>query len=1377
MDREMSDSIKAAKYAALHRKYDQSSLFLRNALSQVERTLNRISSDDAEKELLLKLKLSLKLNVEQMTAIADTVSQIRQMAGAATVPSPVDAPPSDPDVWPVPSLPMKKTSAVSNTRPTFRKQIASRFDAKSKKTSVSKSSSNLNARGIPKKTNSSAHSSVGEQLEATSKDEDDNASKEKVGNEKVFDDKGYDKELVEIIERDIMQKRPDVHWDDIAGLDEAKKLLKEAVILPSVMPNFFKGIRRPWRGVCMVGPPGTGKTMLAKAVATESQTTFFCVSSATLTSKYRGDSEKLVQLLFKMARFHSPSTIFIDEIDSLCSRRGADSEHEASRRVKSELLTQMDGCSPDISRVLVLAATNFPWDLDEALRRRLEKRIYIPLPDKTNRHQLLRLSLAEVSISDEVDLEAVADLLDGYSGADITNVCREAAMMSMRVRIANLTAEEIKALTQEEVDLPITSNDFLQAIQNTSPSVSYADVQKYEKWINDFGSAQSSSKLVINRKRQEGNPILKYLRNVPFEWAEIKADFEAGKEMGILYLSLKWHKLQPEYIETRMNSDGAGYAIKVLLVLVNVDPRHILRELNLFCYRTGWTLILCYSAEEAAEYLENLHISRNKNEQSAVSAMQERKNKRLGLQSDNDAEFNQAVKFLTVIRSLTTSDAHRLIATFGSIQKIANADVDRLLLCPEAMSDIPENANENCPGASSEEAGKVCFVLNGFLPIGKDQGVDSCKGCPNQALCASGEARKVDPDLQEIANRLQSVKHKILILSGKGGVGKSSLATNLARALAADDTVQVGLLDVDICGPSQARMLGVENESVHESGDGWCPILVKDNMVVMSIAFLLPSRSEAVIWRGARKNALIKQFLKDVDWGSLDYLLIDTPPGTSDEHISIVQFLLQAGSVDGAVVVTTPQELSLLDVRKEINFCRKTKINVIGVVENMSSFTCPCCSNVSQLFPNTTGGATAMCNELSVPLLASLPFDVHFMKRVVITGIGIVSPFGVGRRILFDNLLAGNVALVNDEKLQTIVGKVPESGENSLDLTSWTPRQLKQMSRGSLLAVTAAKEAIKDADLREWHMEETGVNIGMGIADLELIYEVGKLIEEDKGRRVTPFFISRVLTNIPAGHVSIKFGMRGPQLSSCTACATGLHAIGDSATFIKMGRAKRMLAGATESCLNNIAVVGFKQMRALTKKCSRPFDRKRDGFVLSEGAALVILEELDEARKRKANIYAEVLGYGTAGDAYHLTTPTEDGRGAFLSMQRCLTDSCIDAHNVTYVNAHATSTLLGDYSEARAIARLLPGTSVSSIKGHIGHTLAAAGAIETAVVAICVKEGKLVGNAGLEQTEIDENLYFLRKSKRWQGCKVALVNSFGFGGPHATLCLAKVESS
>ncbi|KAJ3607109.1 hypothetical protein NHX12_026623 [Muraenolepis orangiensis] len=329
----------------------------------------------------------------------------------------------------------------------------------------------------------------------TGKHKDDKAKGEaQDGVVKKFDGSGYDKDLVEALERDIISQNPNIKWNDIADLEDAKKLLKEAVVLPMWMPQFFKGIRRPWKGVLMVGPPGTGKTLLAKAVATECKTTFFNVSSSTLTSKYRGESEKLVRLLFEMARHYAPTTIFIDEIDSMCSRRGTSEEHEASRRVKAELLVQMDGVggateSEDPSKmVMVLAATNFPWDIDEALRRRLEKRIYIPLPSGTGRVELLRINLQQLELEGDVDMSKIAEHMEGYSGADITNVCRDASLMAMRRRIEGLSPEEIRNISREELHMPTTMQDFEAALRKVSKSVSAADLEKYEKWIEEFGS-------------------------------------------------------------------------------------------------------------------------------------------------------------------------------------------------------------------------------------------------------------------------------------------------------------------------------------------------------------------------------------------------------------------------------------------------------------------------------------------------------------------------------------------------------------------------------------------------------------------------------------------------------------------------------------------------------------------------------------------------------------------------------------------------------------------------------------------------------------------------------------------------------------------------
>ncbi|XP_053974863.1 cytosolic Fe-S cluster assembly factor NUBP1 homolog isoform X2 [Hylaeus anthracinus] len=275
------------------------------------------------------------------------------------------------------------------------------------------------------------------------------------------------------------------------------------------------------------------------------------------------------------------------------------------------------------------------------------------------------------------------------------------------------------------------------------------------------------------------------------------------------------------------------------------------------------------------------------------------------------------------------------------------------------MADVPTDAPQHCPGTTSEDAGKASM----------------CAGCPNQILCASGATKQPDPGIALVKERLSTVKNKILILSGKGGVGKSTVTSLLSRSLAATNPdINVAVLDIDICGPSQPRVLGVLGEQVHQSGSGWSPVYVEDNLSLMSIGFLLASPNDAVIWRGPKKNGMIRQFLSEVDWGSLDYLILDTPPGTSDEHLSVTSYLKDAG-ITGAIIVTTPQQVALLDVRKEIDFCRKVNIPILGVIENMSIFVCPKCKNAVEIFPASTGGGRAMAKQLNVEFLGSLPLD------------------------------------------------------------------------------------------------------------------------------------------------------------------------------------------------------------------------------------------------------------------------------------------------------------------------------------------------------------------------------------------------------------------
>ena len=317
---------------------------------------------------------------------------------------------------------------------------------------------------------------------------------------------GPDGELIEMVEREVMDRSPNVNFDDIAGLENAKDALREAVLLPLLMPDFFRGVRRPWKGVLLYGPPGTGKTLLAKALATQGKTTFFNVSPTTFASKWKGESEKLVRILFEMARFYAPSTVFIDEVDSMGQKRG-DGDSEASRKVLAEMLVQMDGASGKIDRedlsdeelkknmVMVMGATNLPWDLDEAFRRRFEKRIYIPLPNAVGRKQMFYINMKGVKVEHNINLDLLVQKTEGYSGADIANVCREASLMQMR-RVFNQKGRGLvysvfkanKTFVMNELDAPITQDDFLQAIKNIPSSVAQSQLVRYEEFTKDFAN-------------------------------------------------------------------------------------------------------------------------------------------------------------------------------------------------------------------------------------------------------------------------------------------------------------------------------------------------------------------------------------------------------------------------------------------------------------------------------------------------------------------------------------------------------------------------------------------------------------------------------------------------------------------------------------------------------------------------------------------------------------------------------------------------------------------------------------------------------------------------------------------------------------------------
>lgn len=415
--------------------------------------------------------------------------------------------------------------------------------------------------------------------------------------------------------------------------------------------------------------------------------------------------------------------------------------------------------------------------------------------------------------------------------------------------------------------------------------------------------------------------------------------------------------------------------------------------------------------------------------------------------------------------------------------------------------------------------------------------------------------------------------------------------------------------------------------------------------------------------------------------------------------------------------------------------------------------------------------------------------------RVVVTGLGIVCPLGVGVNHVWNKLLSSEVGVVsltsaeyNDIscKVAAFVPKSDTSGE--LNMTSlFKSSDLKMMSTATAYALTAAKEAIEDANWfpkRDEECEKTGVAVGTGMVDLVDIVSTGIMLKDKGYNKISPFFVPRILANMPAGNIAIKYGFKGPNHSVSTACATGLHAIGDAYNFIRNGMASVMVCGSSEAVISPLSIAAFSRMRALSThfnsepvKASRPFDKDRDGFVMGEGAGILVLESLEHALKRNAKIYAEILGYGLSGDAFHITTPCTSGSGAYRCMKQALLQNKLNVIDVGYINAHATSTPIGDAIELKAIFNLFGDHSntmiVSSTKGAIGHLLGASGSVEAifTILSCCTK--RIPPNVNLDNSDINFPINLAGKtSLDWPEKferQIGLTNSFGFGGTNATV--------
>ena len=426
------------------------------------------------------------------------------------------------------------------------------------------------------------------------------------------------------------------------------------------------------------------------------------------------------------------------------------------------------------------------------------------------------------------------------------------------------------------------------------------------------------------------------------------------------------------------------------------------------------------------------------------------------------------------------------------------------------------------------------------------------------------------------------------------------------------------------------------------------------------------------------------------------------------------------------------------------------------------------------------------------------------MRRVVVTGIGLVTPLGQGTEHAWKQILAGKSGAGNITAFDATdyacrvaceVPRVDGRGGGGADIPgSFDPDQTmsakdrRRVDDFILYAIAAADEAVQDAGWKpedDESRERTGVMIGSGIGGLGPMADTAIELKEKGPRRVSPFFIPSALINLASGQVSIRHGFKGPNHAVVTACATGAHAIGDAARIIRYGDADVMVAGGAESAVVPVGIAGFIACRALSTdfndtpdKASRPYDKARDGFVMGEGAGVLVLEEYEHAKARGAKIYAEVLGYGMAGDAYHITAPAEDGDGGFRAMRAAIKDAGIQPSDIDYINAHGTSTPLGDEIELGAVERLLGDAAakmtMSSTKGATGHLLGAAGAIEAAFTCLAIRDQIAPPTINLENPSVETPIDLVPNTAKPVKIEIAMSNSFGFGGTNASVVFKKV---